>query len=172
MTVHLLVNGKPCRVRVVKGVDGKDAYEFALEGSEWQPVELSAAAVLPGTMSLVLADGTSLLAQLDKTPQATAVVTDGRRYEFAAHDPRSLSVRRSQLDGDSGPVTLKSPMPGRIVRILRAAGSAVEAKQGVLMVEAMKMQNELKSPKTGVVESVLVAEGDTVTAGQALAVIR
>jgi biotin carboxyl carrier protein len=62
-------------------------------------------------------------------------------------------------------------MPGRVLRILVPAGSPVKAQQGILVVEAMKMQNELKSPKEGTVARILVAEGDTVTAGQALATI-
>ncbi|MBI3663579.1 MAG: biotin/lipoyl-binding protein [Acidobacteria bacterium] len=62
-------------------------------------------------------------------------------------------------------------MPGKIVRVLAKAGDAVEAGQGLLVVEAMKMQNEIKAPKTGKVEKVLVAEGQTVNAGETLAVV-
>jgi biotin carboxyl carrier protein len=62
-------------------------------------------------------------------------------------------------------------MPGKVVRILAAAGSSVEAGQGVLVVEAMKMQNELKSPKAGKVQKVLVAEGAAVNAGDVLAIV-
>ena len=70
-----------------------------------------------------------------------------------------------------GRQSLLAPMPGKVVAILATAGTAVERGQGVLVVEAMKMQNEVKSTKAGVVVEVRVAVGDTVNAGQALAEI-
>jgi biotin carboxyl carrier protein len=60
-------------------------------------------------------------------------------------------------------------MPGKIVRILAPAGTAVEAGQGVLVIEAMKMQNEMKSPKKGTIKRLTVKEGAPVEAGQVLA---
>jgi biotin carboxyl carrier protein len=62
-------------------------------------------------------------------------------------------------------------MPGKVVRIIVPQGESVEAGKGVLVVEAMKMQNELKSPKAGKVQKILVAEGATVNAGDTLAII-
>jgi biotin carboxyl carrier protein len=62
-------------------------------------------------------------------------------------------------------------MPGRVVRVLAQKGDTVEANQGVIVIEAMKMQNELKSPRPGKVAEVRVAPGDTVSAGDVLAVI-
>ena len=62
-------------------------------------------------------------------------------------------------------------MPGKIVRVLVSEGDAVEAGQGVIVVEAMKMQNEVRSPKAGVVVKVAVAEGATVFAGEVLAIV-
>ena len=62
-------------------------------------------------------------------------------------------------------------MPGKIVRVLVKAGDTVEMKQGLLVVEAMKMQNEIRSPKSGRVERLLVKEGQAVNAGEILAVV-
>ena len=62
-------------------------------------------------------------------------------------------------------------MPGKVVRVLVAAGEPIEAGQGIAVVEAMKMQNEVRSPKTGSVERLFVAEGQTVNAGEVLATI-
>jgi biotin carboxyl carrier protein len=62
-------------------------------------------------------------------------------------------------------------MPGRIVRVLVSEKSEVEAGQGILVVEAMKMQNEIKSPKKGVVQKILAAQGVTVNAGDVLAIV-
>ena len=64
-----------------------------------------------------------------------------------------------------------APMPGKVVRILVAEGDEVEKGKGVLVVEAMKMQNEIKSPKKGVVKKLSAAEGSAVNAGDVLAVI-
>jgi biotin carboxyl carrier protein len=69
----------------------------------------------------------------------------------------------------SGPVMLRAPMPGRVVKLLVKAGDAVKAGQGVLVVEAMKMENELKAPRDGVVKQFHAAEGATVEAGEDLA---
>jgi pyruvate carboxylase subunit B len=66
-------------------------------------------------------------------------------------------------------VKIKAPMPGKVVRILAPAGTQVENGQSVLVIEAMKMQNELKAPKSGVVKKINVEEGAAVDAGQALA---
>lgn len=73
--------------------------------------------------------------------------------------------------GIEGVQTLAAPMPGRVVDVLVAAGDAVHAGQGVVVVEAMKMQNEVRSPKDGVVKELRVAAGDTVNAGQVLVVV-
>jgi biotin carboxyl carrier protein len=62
-------------------------------------------------------------------------------------------------------------MPGKVVRVLLAENTAVEAGQGILVVEAMKMQNEIKSPKKGVVQKIVATQGTTVNAGDVLAVV-
>ena len=71
----------------------------------------------------------------------------------------------------SGPFRLVSPMPGRVVRVLAAAGADVAAGQGLVVVEAMKMENELRAPRAGRVAEVAVREGQAVDAGALLAVI-
>jgi len=80
--------------------------------------------------------------------------------------------RRSSTDGTApGQRHLTAPMPGKVTRVLLSQGAQVNAGQGVVVVEAMKMQNEVKSPKTGQLVEVRVKEGDTVTANQILAVV-
>lgn len=170
MTIHLLIDGEPCRVEIRTAASGVQQFFFARGDNQLEEISAEAALLEPGILSIV-SGGQSLEARLDVTPQSSAVLVNGRRYEFAQFDPRSLQARRATAGGDDGPRTLKSPMPGRVLRILAPAGSAVAAQQGILVVEAMKMQNELKSPKEGTVTRILVAEGDTVTAGQALAII-
>src|SRR5262249_57859634 len=80
--------------------------------------------------------------------------------------------RRSAADGaQPGQQHLTAPMPGKVMRVLLTPGAQVKAGQGVVIVEAMKMQNEVKSPKSGQLVEVRVKEGDTVTANQILAVV-
>ena len=71
----------------------------------------------------------------------------------------------------AGPMALSAPMPGKVVRILIAQGEAVRKGQGLVVVEAMKMQNELPSPKSGRVRAVRVAEGQAVNAGEPLVLV-
>lgn len=80
--------------------------------------------------------------------------------------------RRPGADhSEEGQQTLIAPMPGKVVKVLLKAGDEVAAGQGVVIVEAMKMQNEIKSPKAGRVVEIRIAEGDTVNAGQSLATV-
>jgi biotin carboxyl carrier protein len=119
-----------------------------------------------GVMSL-LVDGRQYRCVLD----GDAVVIGGRRFEFAVEDPRSLQGRRGTGAGVDGPQAVKAPMPGRVVRVLVSAGDSVVEGQGVVVIEAMKMQNELKSPKTGRVVRVSAVVGDAVGAGDTLVVV-
>jgi len=95
----------------------------------------------------------------------------GARFRASVRDPRSLRSRRRVGDSAEGIKRISAPMPGKVVRILAPVGTEVEAGQPVLVIEAMKMQNELKSPKRGRVKKINVAEGAAVEAGQALAEI-
>lgn len=94
-----------------------------------------------------------------------------RRISLELLDPRRLkSLRHHHSDAD-GEVAIISPMPGKVVRWLASEGETVEAGQGLVVVEAMKMQNELKSPRGGRVKSINAHEGKTVNAGDELMVI-
>jgi len=92
------------------------------------------------------------------------------RFAAEVRDPRSLRGRVRAAD-DRGPKKLTAPMPGKIVRVLVSQGDAVEAGAGVLVVEAMKMQNEIKSPKKGTIQKILVGEGAAVNPGDVLAIV-
>ena len=81
------------------------------------------------------------------------------------------ALRRASHQSHDGVIELKAPMPGKIVRVLLPEGSEVKANQGVLVMEAMKMQNEIKSPKAGIVRKINVAEGLAVNSGQILAIV-
>jgi biotin carboxyl carrier protein len=99
------------------------------------------------------------------------MVIGSARYAVDVRDPRSLRTRRAIAGTEAGPQKIKAPMPGKIVRILVAEKDEVKAGQGVIVMEAMKMQNEMKSPKDGRVQKILTAEGSAVNAGDTLAII-
>jgi biotin carboxyl carrier protein len=92
-------------------------------------------------------------------------------FEVKLIDLKRLRGVGSGSDHSDGLVELKTAMPGKVVSILLEAGSIVEKGDGVLVVEAMKMQNELKSPKAGVIREIRVTEGAAVSAGDILATI-
>jgi biotin carboxyl carrier protein len=80
-----------------------------------------------------------------------------------------LAARRGAAPGGrTGDGSLRAPMAGRVVRVMVARGQPVAARQGLVVVEAMKMENELRAPHAGVVRAVHIAAGDSVDSGQVL----
>ncbi len=102
---------------------------------------------------------------------AANVSLRGRDHEILLHDPKRLRGSVGAASLDHGIAEVKTAMPGKVVRILATAGTPVEKGDGVIVVEAMKMQNELKAPKAGTVKEIRVNEGATVSAGDVLAAI-
>jgi len=123
----------------------------------------------PGVYSILM-DGRSYDARVEQRPDGLVVVIDGYRFEIEVHDPRRWS-RKSGGSGAEGVQSIAAPMPGKVVRVLVAPGDTVEAGQGLVVVEAMKVQNEMKASRAGRVLAVAVKEGATVTAGEVLATI-
>ena len=123
----------------------------------------------PGVYSILL-DGRSYDVQVERAPGQLVVVLQGHRFEVVVHDPRRWS-RNSAGRHAEGVQTVVAPMPGKVVRVLVAPGDFVEAGQGLLVVEAMKMQNEMKAARPGRVLTMTAKEGATVTAGEVLATI-
>jgi biotin carboxyl carrier protein len=95
----------------------------------------------------------------------------GREIEVKITDPKRLRGQGANDHHADGKAEIKTAMPGKIVRILKSAGDAVTKNEGVIIVEAMKMQNEMKSPKDGKVSEIRFSEDDTVAAGDVLVVI-
>ena len=103
--------------------------------------------------------------------QSVGVFVGPRQYAVTLTDPKRLrgaAVAGGQADGVA---RIVAAMPGKVVRVLVAQGARVEAGVGVIVVEAMKMQNEMKAPKAGVVTALNVTVGATVNGGDVLAVI-
>lgn len=121
-----------------------------------------------GVLSL-LSGGKSYEVKQEIVGTETNVIVGHERFIVSVRDPRSFRSRSRAGANEQGAMKIKAPMPGKVVRVLAGVGTPVEAGQSVLVIEAMKMQNELKAPKTGVVKKINVAEGAAVDAGQALA---
>lgn len=98
------------------------------------------------------------------------VRVNGRAFRVEVFDPREMRGRQSAAGGE-GRQNIAALMPGKVVRLLVAAGDSVEPGQGLVVVEAMKMQNEMKSPKAGRVVEVKTRPDATVAAGEVLMVI-
>ena len=86
-------------------------------------------------------------------------------------DPLQRAAEQAAAARPAGPADVKSPMPGKVVRALVAVGAAVTAGQPVMVVEAMKMENELKAPRDGTVQEIRVTDGQAIDAGQTLIVL-
>lgn len=99
------------------------------------------------------------------------VFVGAHRYPVTLTDPKRLRAAAAAGGNSDGAARIVAPMPGKVVRVLVEPGAQVEAGAGVIVVEAMKMQNEMKAPKAGVVAALNVAVGATVNGGDVLAVI-
>jgi len=166
-------------MKYIVAVNGRD-YEIRVDGAEVEIAGRRYAAELrpiPGSplRHLVFAGGSTLLVLEPggEGPGTWRIQDRGERYQVEALDERSRYIRSLVGNGKaavSGAV-LKAPMPGLIVRILVEPGRRVEAGAGILVLEAMKMENELKAPVAGVVERVEVSAGQVVEKGAVLVVM-
>ena len=98
------------------------------------------------------------------------VLIDGLPISVEIEDPRT-ALRKAAQHGHDGEVELRTPMPGKVVKLLVQQGAEVEVNQGLLVIEAMKMQNEIKSPKAGKLKKLLATVGAAVNAGDVLAIV-
>ena len=146
--------------------NGAPRAAFTVEG---RLVEADAIKISRGAYSILLG-GRSLEVTVEEASNGLLVRTNGREFQVEIFDPRSWRRGRGVGIELEGRQQLVAPMPGKIVRVLVAAGQQVTAGEGLLVIEAMKMQNEIRSPKSGTVEKV-AREGQTVNAGEVLAVV-
>lgn len=166
MIYEITINGKTLRIDLT----------WLEHAGQWhcklgeQELLLDANAIDPGIISLICRSKAFELRR-EFSPQGTRVCVNGEFYEVEVSDPRSFRGRKKRATSDMGPRKLIAPMPGQVVRVLAREGDPVKAGQGIMVIEAMKMQNEIKSPKTGVVREITVPEGASVSAGDLLAIV-
>ena len=133
-------------------------------------VAADAARISAGTY-LILTNGHSIEVHLEKFGDGLRIAVGGNEFVASVRDPRKWQRNHRAASASEGRQNIVAPMPGRIVRVLVKVGDAVQAGQGIAVVEAMKMQNEVRSPKAGKVDRLAVSEGQTVNAGDTIAVI-
>ncbi len=163
MTYDVALDGKNYRLELNQ-VDGR--WSCRLDGRE---IDVDAVLARPNVLSLRIGNK-AYEVKCERVASDVHIWVGSRRFAPEVRDPRSLRSRGRSVD-EHGPRKLTAPMPGKVVRILLAQGSEVEAGAGVLVVEAMKMQNEVKSPKKGTIQKITVAEGAAVNAGDVLAIV-
>jgi biotin carboxyl carrier protein len=158
---EIVIDGKAAALSVAG-----ERFEYQREGGA--PIErrYSAAPAGDGTWSILI-DGRSYAVKILGTGE---VSVNGRVFHVDVFDPRELRGRRSAAD-DTGPQAITAAMPGRVIRVLVEIGQEVAAGEGLIVVEAMKMQNEMKAPRAGHVAAVKTVAGTTVSAGDVLLVI-
>jgi biotin carboxyl carrier protein len=164
MVYDVSVGGKPHRLELEKVDTG---WKCRLDGKE-----IRVDAVLPrrDVLSLIV-DGQAFEVKREQTPTDLHMWVGSTRFAVELRDPRSLLARKGSAADEKGPRKIVAPMPGRVVRLLVAEQAEVEAGQGMIVVEAMKMQNEIKSPKKGIVKKMVAAAGAAVNAGDVLAIV-
>ena len=162
MKYQVLLAGK---TRIVELARQDGAWKVSLDGNI---IDVNAVEVAPNTFSILL-KGESHQIRIAPLPDGSLTVHTGlAEYHAEVIDPRSWRGRRHGALEAEGRQQIAAPMPGKVVRLLVKAGDAVEAGQGLLVVEAMKMQNEIRSPKSGKIEKLFATEGQAVNAGEVL----
>lgn len=159
MTYDVIIDGRPAKLTL----NGSE-FRYEREGVVVEG-QASIIEVEPGIYSVLIGERSWEVKLAYGHAEAS-----GRRMEIEVIDPRRRRPASSAKLGH-GPQTIAAPMPGKVIRVLASEGESVEAGQGLVVVEAMKMQNEMKAPKAGRVVSLRAREGAAVGAGEPLAVI-
>jgi biotin carboxyl carrier protein len=159
-------SGKRLRTLELEREAGR--WKIILDGQE---VVADAVEINSTTLSILL-EGQAYEVHVTQSSDGVLKLQTGLQ-EFSAEvsDPRAWRGRKHGALEAEGRQQIVAPMPGKVVRLLVKAGDKVETGQGLLVVEAMKMQNEIHSPKSGTVERLFVKEGQPVNAGEVLCIV-
>jgi biotin carboxyl carrier protein len=163
MIYDVTIDGNNYRLELNRADGG---WSCRLDG---RTVDVDAVLVRPDVLSLRIGNQIYEV-KCERTAGELQLWVGSERFAAEVRDPRSLRGRTRTAD-HYGAKELAASMPGKVVRLLVLEGSEVEAGAGVVVVEAMKMQNEIKSPKKGRIQKILVSEGTAVNAGDILAIV-
>jgi biotin carboxyl carrier protein len=155
-----MIGGRSARLEIDGG-----RFRYAPDGAEAIEREFSIEPLFPGSFSVLIGNRS-----YEVVAAGGQVRVNGRVFHVEIFDPREMRGRKSAGAGE-GRQNIAAMMPGKVVRVLVSAGDAVEAGEGLVVVEAMKMQNEMKSPKSGRVIEIKTRADATVAAGEVLMVI-
>jgi biotin carboxyl carrier protein len=164
MMYEVSIDGHSHRLELKREEQG---WKCHLNGKE---IEIDAVLARPNVLSLIV-NGASYEIRRELAGTDLNIWVENEAFKAELRNPRSLRGRRAAGEAGAGPQKIVAPMPGRIVRVMATAGDEVDAGQGLLVIEAMKMQNELKSKRKGIVKQIMVSEGATVSAGDVLALV-
>ena len=164
MKRSLTIDGRECSIEILSPAPD---CRFRIEDEPEREAQVEAPE--PGVYSILI-EGRSYDAFVTESPAGLEVSVEGYRFAVAVRDPRQWSRNGAGRSGE-GVQTIASPMPGKVVRVLVAAGEEVQPGQGIVVVEAMKMQNEMKANRAGKVHTIPAQEGATVAAGDVLATV-
>ncbi|TNF50721.1 biotin/lipoyl-binding protein [bacterium] len=160
-----VMGGEQIPVDVFRSQDGElvvkvEDREYTVD-SRWTQLDL---------LSLII-DGRSYQVDIHSEKDCHRVLVEGEHFDFELFDERKALLKSAAGLGAEGVQEIRTSMPGKIVKILVAEGDEVQEGDGLVIVEAMKMENEMKSPKAGTITKVGVEEGEAVEAGALLVVV-
>jgi biotin carboxyl carrier protein len=164
LKLQIEIGGKKSHVELTQ------ARERAVWTIDGQRLEADATEVSPGIYSILI-NGKSFEVHMERLGAELRATTGGREFRIVIPDEREWRRNRGGAVEAEGRQQVLAPMPGKIVRVLVRTGDAVQAGQGLLVVEAMKMQNEIRAPKSGTIDRLGVVEGQTVNAGEVVAIV-
>jgi biotin carboxyl carrier protein len=147
---------------------GKSVYRVSVDGNEF---------VVDGkktgrTNYSLIVDNRSFEIEVDNSEDEYRVLVDGRSYHVHLVDERRVRVGGAESDAQlQGRQRVSVPMPGKVIAVLVSEGDVVEKGQGLVIVEAMKMENEVRSPSAATVKEIRVKAGDTVVGGAVLVIV-
>ena len=163
-----VLGGREVAVTVERGQGGQ--WRVAVDGGPERAVD--AVEIRPGTWSILL-DGRSLLVDVDRRAGRTALLVAGEEVAFELADARKRRLAqavagRPTASGES----IRAPIAGRVVKLLVEIGQTVTSGQGVAVLEAMKMENEIRADRGGTVAAVAAQPGQSVETGALLVTLK
>jgi pyruvate carboxylase subunit B len=166
LIVSFEVDGREYNLQLNRSTDD---IEYTFTGAFATSGNASVVQVSPQVFSVLI--GTrSVSVRISETANGIEVWPGNKRLSLSVYDERDRASGKSKhITG--GATAVRSQMPGKVIKLLVANGQQVKSGQGLVVVEAMKMQNELPAPKDGVVANVFARQGETVAAGETLIVI-